>query len=271
MRPPRKIPLAAPARTPDSTNSIEANGNGESYRLEALRSGTVRRRALPWCGPTWAPFPRSAMTGGARDAAVRRLVAAEAGSAADVLVETFRDYPVMHHVLGVATHDYESRLGKLVDYFVVCRILRGEPVLGIAERGRLIAAALVSDPRAPSPREVAVARAALWAELGSEARSRYEAFGAAVGPLLPDRPRLHLNMIGVRGAARGRGLARVLLDHVHLLASRKEGCQGVSLTTEDAANLPLYRRMGYVETGWARVAPDLQTWSMFREIGGSRI
>jgi ribosomal protein S18 acetylase RimI-like enzyme len=270
MRPPQKIPLATPALAPGSTNSIGGYGHEDSYRLEAGRSGPIRPRAVRWFRPTSPRFPQPAMTGGPRDPAVRRLVIAEARLATDVLVEAFHDYPVMHHVLGSVTDDYESRLERLVEYFVACRILRGEPVLGIDAGGRLIAAALVSDPLAPSPPEVAEAREALWAELGSEARSRYEVFGAAVGPLLPGRPRLHLNMIGVRGAARGRGLARVLLDHVHLLASGTKGCQGVSLTTEDAANLPLYRRIGYVETGRARVAPDLETWAMFRRTGGSR-
>lgn len=145
------------------------------------------------------------------------------------------------------------------------RELRGEHVLGAFEGDLLRGVALVSDPGGPpSPPEVDELRDRVWAELGVEARSRYERFGKIAAELIADVPRLHLNMIGVRPEVRGRGIGSLLLREVHRLAATHPRAAGVSLTTEDPANVPLYRHAGYRESGHALVADGLTTWAMFR-------
>lgn len=190
-----------------------------------------------------------------------------AALATRTLCEAFRTYPVMRFLLGEAER-YEERLTTLIGFFVRARLLRGEPLLGIEEDGRLLAAAMVSQPDGPpGPPELAEARKQTWAALGPGARARYEAFGAACAPLLAVAPssRLHLNMIGVDTDSTGRGLGRRLLEHVHDLSSRHPASRGVTLTTEDPGNLPLYERFGYERLGEALVAPGLVTWAFFRE------
>ncbi|HSR43361.1 MAG TPA: GNAT family N-acetyltransferase [Longimicrobiales bacterium] len=188
----------------------------------------------------------------------------------DVLCEAFRAYPVMRFVLGEEADD-PDRLRRLVDFFVSARFLRDEPVLGIAapdEEGALAAAALVSFPGiGESPPELGELREAVWAELGSDARSRYETCGRTWEPLLSvDVPHIHLNMIGVGRRWRGRGLGGRILRSVHRLSRERSGSRGVTLTTEDPRNLPLYERFGYRRLGHARIAPELETWSlMWRE------
>jgi GNAT superfamily N-acetyltransferase len=71
-------------------------------------------------------------------------------------------------------------------------------------------------------------------------------------------------MLGVRTDAQGKGLGRRLLDRVHTLARDDAHAQGVTLTTEDPKNVALYRHCGYEVVGQARVAPELETWAMFR-------
>lgn len=182
-----------------------------------------------------------------------------------VLAAAFRDYPVLRFVLGESA-DYDERLAALVGLFVGARILRGEPMLGIADRtGGLTAAAILSLPGEQAPPPALVARReALFAALGEDAHHRYEAFGAAAGRFPVSAPHHHLNMIGVRPAAQGQGHGRRLLEAVHALAAANPGSAGVSLTTELPANVALYRRFGYEVLGETRVTPTLTTWACYR-------
>ncbi|MDX1645889.1 MAG: GNAT family N-acetyltransferase [Longimicrobiales bacterium] len=185
-----------------------------------------------------------------------------------VLCASFFDYPVMRFVLG-SRDSYDERLERLVRFFVMARILRREVILGIRRADGLTAAALVSHPGAgPSPPELGRLREDTWAELGGDSRSRYEAFGAAVAPLIPRRPHLHLNMIGVRPVAQGAGLGRVLLETVHRHSASHAVSTGVTLTTEVEANVALYRRFGYEVVGSAGVRGAFTTWAMYRPDDG---
>jgi GNAT superfamily N-acetyltransferase len=173
----------------------------------------------------------------------------------------------MRFVLGEAER-YEDRLGALIGFFVQARLLRGEPLLGIEGPDGLLAAAMVSEPGGPpSPPGLADVRERTWATLGPGPRARYEGFGAACAPLLAVAPanHLHLNMIGVRAEAEGRGLGRRLLEQVHDLSARHPTSRGVSLTTEDPNNLSFYKRFGYEMLGEATVAPGLVTWAFCLE------
>ncbi len=130
----------------------------------------------------------------------------------DVLCEAFYDYPVMRYVLG-EKDDYDNRLRKLVGFFVANRAFRKEPMFGIYNsENRLVAAAIVTLPEdIPQPEELIKRREILWTELGSDEQIRYEAYGKTASGLLPKEPHHHLNMIGVRPAYKGQGLARQLI------------------------------------------------------------
>ena len=185
---------------------------------------------------------------------VRPLAETEVGAATEILCEAFHDYPVMRWVLESAGADYDRHLSRMVGYFVAARVYRGEPMLGIDHGAELGAVAVLSYPDGPpSPPAMALEREAVWAELGPQARARYEAFGEAYAPNLVTVPHLHLNMIGTRRSARGLGYGRQLLEHVHALSAADPRFEGVSLTTEDPANVPLYESFGYEVTGQARV------------------
>ena len=182
-----------------------------------------------------------------------------------VLCEAFYDYPVMRYVIGGDQDDYERRLSTLVNFFVMARVLRNEELLGTMNGKDLVATALVSYPsRGKAPLELMTLRDEVWDELGPESRSRYEAFGSACAPFEVQVPHIHLNMIGVGRAAQGTGLARKLIDHVHLMSRENASSQGVTLTTEDPANVPLYEHFGYKVVGHARLAPEFETWGFFR-------
>jgi GNAT superfamily N-acetyltransferase len=193
------------------------------------------------------------------------LAASHAEDVVAVLCAAFRDYPVMGFILG-ESGDYEERLGRLVGLFVAARILRGEPMLGVADpAGGLAAAAILSLPGEQPPLPaLSERREAVFAALGEDARRRYEDFSAAAGRFPVAAAHHHLNMIGVRPSAQGLGHARRLLEATHALAAADPGSAGVSLTTEVAANVVLYRHFGYEVLGETRVAPGLTTWACYR-------
>ena len=76
---------------------------------------------------------------------------------------------------------------------------------------------------------------------------------------------IHLNMIGVRQAAQGRGWARDLLEATHAMSLEDAASRGVSLTTEVEENVSLYEHFGYQVVGQGEVDGVFTTWTMFRE------
>lgn len=200
---------------------------------------------------------------------VLRLGEKDVSEVVDVLCEAFADYPVMRFVLGSGRGRYSEHLRRLMHFFVMARVYRREFLFGVADRGALQGAALVSRPSGSgsSPKLVAL-RENLWSELGSAARARYEAFGAALAGVVVSAPHIHLNMIGVRRAAHGKGHGRKLLEYVHALSREDPASSGVTLNTEDEANVPLYERFGYELVGHVEVTPGLTSWVFFRADSG---
>lgn len=197
--------------------------------------------------------------------AVDAIAASDVPDVVALFCAAFRDYPVMRFVIGADDDAYDERLARLVHFFVMARALRGEPMFGVRYDGALCAAATTSDPaRAGAPSALTFVREDCWRALGAGARGRYERCGAVWRRLGVGFPRVHLNMIGVHPQWQGSGYGGLLLGRVHELSRATPGSQGVSLTTEAPANVPLYARAGYRVVGRATIAPGLETWSFFR-------
>lgn len=182
----------------------------------------------------------------------------------DVFCDAFHAYPVMRYVLGESP-DYDRRLTRLIHLFVMGRVMRDEPIRGIASDGALCAAATMSYPerQEDTPAGFTELREAAWRELGLEARQRYDRCTSAWSPLAVNVPQLHLNMIGVRRSMHGQKAGRMLLTEVVSVSKSTPGSQGISLTTELPRNVELYQHMGYEVTGHVNVTPDLETWALF--------
>ena len=90
-------------------------------------------------------------------------------------------------------------------------------------------------------------------------------YSALWAPFDVEAPNTHLHMIGVRTAHQGNGLGRLLLDRVHEHSRSDPASEGVSLTTEDPRNVPLYLKMGYEVVGHAEVVSGFETWGFFRK------
>jgi len=200
--------------------------------------------------------------------AVQRLDDAHVGEIVDVLCSAFVQYPVMQYVLGdAAMEGGGARLQRLIDLFVRTRVLRREPMLGVRDGSQLAAVAILSNPHVTvTPAALASLRATVWEELGDAARSRYATYSDACRAFDVDVAHIHLNMIGVRQPLEGRGFGRRLMEAVDRLARDDADCHGISLTTENPANLSFYEHLGYRNVGHVVVAPELESWGFFRSI-----
>lgn len=190
------------------------------------------------------------------------------------MADGFFGYPVMRWVVGGdGTDDLPARERRLIELFVRRRILRGGPAFGVSNRGNstgksLAGAAILTLPREPEPpADVAVLADDTWRVLGDAARRRYDAYAAAASFFDGVGPHHHLNMIAVRPAYMGQGVARPLLDAVRALAEADPGSSGVSLTTENPRNVELYRHFGFEVIAEAEPCPEFKTWGMFQRIG----
>lgn len=195
--------------------------------------------------------------------AVRLLSASELPDVIDVMADAFRDYPLMHFVLG-DRGDVAGRTRRLVELFVTRRQRRGGPMLGVFDdTGRLAGAAALTLPQEPEPpAELAAWVDQVWAELGTAEFDRYTIY-AGTWPVLEPTPHHHLNMLGMRRAYAGRGMARPLLTAVSAMAAADPVSSGVSLTTEVARNVTFYEHFGYRQVGHKQVAPHLESWGFF--------
>lgn len=186
--------------------------------------------------------------------------------AVDVIFDAFLDYPVMRFVIGSSGDTYARRARLMVDFFTTARFLGEDLVMGVEDAGgALIGAANITRPgERPKHPGLGPLREALWDELGSEAHARYEELVSIWQRFALDQPQYHLNMLGVRRSHQKRGAAGLLLNALHNLSERAPDSRGVSLTTEDPVNVPLYQRFGYRIVGEARVSGGLTTWGFFR-------
>jgi Rho-binding antiterminator len=193
---------------------------------------------------------------------VERLPESRADEVVSVLTDAFTGYPVMKYVLGPEGIQHHERLIRM---FVMARVLRAEPLLGVHEASSLIAAGIVSFPGPePAPAAFVELRERTWQVLGTDAERRYAAYGDATKAFAFPPGSVHLNMIGARRSAQRRGLGRSILDAVQAMSRARPGSPGVELTTETAANVAYYESRGFQLVGHARVSPTLESWGFFR-------
>ncbi len=181
--------------------------------------------------------------------------------AADVLARAFADYPLMAYLFdGTGPAAFES-IRETFRLTCEAHWINGDPVKGVMQDGRLIAAAcLQGTERKPWPGSL---EQAFTERVSEGAVERFGQFEELVTAHRPSEPHLYLVAIGVLPEARGRGVGGVLLDHIHALSAAHPVSTGVGLDTETPANVALYERFQYRVTAQGQVA-DVPFWCMFR-------
>lgn len=201
------------------------------------------------------------------EAAIQRLDESHLPQIVDVYYEAFKNYPVMKFIIGSAGDDYDIHLRLLIELFVTKRLMRGGPVLGIATDGNLVACASVTPPQKKNADErLKDIEKTIWGKLHQEAQNRYEALCKLWDGFKVEDPHYHINMIGVRSSYKSQGLGSKLLKEVHQMSSDDSDSCGVTLTTEDPANVSFYQRHGYNLEGHFIFSEALESWCFFRPI-----
>ena len=183
----------------------------------------------------------------------------------DVFADAFHDYSLMQWVVG-PEGDVAGRVRRLIAFFVSRRVMRGGPMLGVVEGNHLVGAAALTLPSEPAPPPgITTLDVDVWRDLGEPARMRYQAYSDTTSPFFRSvGPHHHLNMIGIRRSYKGTGLARPMLDAVHLMSDADPHSTGVSLTTERSRNVKLYEHFGYSVIAHKRVSDEVETWGLVR-------
>jgi GNAT superfamily N-acetyltransferase len=184
--------------------------------------------------------------------------------AVDVLCDAFYDYPVLRFVVGDAGADYPRRLRRLIWFWTIARFVHQDLVWAVTGGDEMFAVANINLPAADrAPDALDEYRSSLWADLGQDARDRYEAHGSATDRFQYPEPNFYLGLIGVRADQSGHGHGRFLLDALHAMSLSDPDSLGVSLTTETPRNVALYQHFGYEIVGHERVG-EIESWGLFR-------
>ncbi len=198
----------------------------------------------------------------ARHPNIERLTPEDRGAALDVLCASFRDYPVMRYALAHSGDEYDTHLRDLIGFFCDARYMRGWPVLGIRDDGRVVAAALVSEALVtPRPVDLQAAYHRLEQSIGTAALDRMNRYEELSSGAEPDTPYYYVGMVGVSPECQGRGYGRALLAHVAEMSKDDPLSHGVCLSTEDPRNVAYYESLGYRIIGEADV-DALHAWCM---------
>lgn len=164
----------------------------------------------------------------------------------------------------------EQRALRLTGLFATAlRVHRaaGQPVFGVFESGRVVAAAVVEGTTHP-PAAVTVLHGLatlpmLIRAVGLDGTWRAIKLVDELARNHPPKPHLYLNILGVEPSFQGRHCGVALLDHLRELAAERSDLAGVYLETAKEANVAYYSRNGYEVIG--EFYPlGVRCWRMFQ-------
>lgn len=189
--------------------------------------------------------------------------------AAGVLSRAFVDDPLINALVPEPREPVE-RARRLAGLFaVVLKLQRGDgqPVFGVFEAGRLIAAAVVEGTmHASAGATVASGLLSLPAMVRAVGWGGVRRAIQLVDTLTrnhPLRPHLYLNILGVEPSFQGRHCGIAILNQLRDLVQARSDLDGVYLETATEANVAYYTRNGFEVIG--EFYPlGVRMWRMFQ-------
>ena len=189
--------------------------------------------------------------------------------AADSLGRAFINDPTMKSILPDIANPV-ARAEHLADLFRVMLAIErrtGQPVFGVVQDGRVVAAAITEGVGHPGtmgliatgigqmPRMV---RALGWGGI-----VRALNLFSVLSENHPKEPHLYLQVLGVDPPFQGKHFGGALLDRLKLEASARPEIAGVYLETATEANVAFYSSKGYEVLG--ELYPlNVKTWRMYQ-------
>ena len=184
--------------------------------------------------------------------------------AAALLAAAFEEYPFTRYLFDADSPRYMEVMTAAYRMDCIWKLATGEPFLGIVSGVKLAAVAMVAGAQ-PPVRDARLEDMAdqLNRSFGAQTYARLMEYYALVEARHPAQPHLYLEDIGVLPEQRGKGLAGLLLRHIHKLSEESPLSSGVGLDTQVPALVELYRHFGYQVTSEAQIGP-CPIWFMFR-------
>jgi ribosomal protein S18 acetylase RimI-like enzyme len=185
------------------------------------------------------------------------------------LGRAFINDPPLKAILPDVTEPVE-RARRLAEVFrVVLAIQRrqGEPVLGVLEGGKVVAAAVIEGAHGAPPARIALVglgqlprmiRAVNWA-----GTARGVSLMDTLARNHPAEPHIYLNFLGVDPDYQRRHCGQALLQYLRMLAVERTDVTGVYLETATEPNVAYYSAKGYEVIG--EIFPlGVRMWRMFQ-------
>lgn len=189
--------------------------------------------------------------------------------AATALGRAFINDPPLIAILPDVT-DPAARAARLADLFrTVLAIHRrmGEPVFGVLDGGKVIAAAVVEGASYTSmtsflafglPNLPRIISAVKWGGLRRSLQLQ-----DVLARNHPREPHLYLNLLGVDPEYQRMHAGQAILEHLRVLAADRTDVAGVYLETATEANVAYYSSKGYEVVG--EIYPlGVRMWRMFQ-------
>jgi ribosomal protein S18 acetylase RimI-like enzyme len=184
--------------------------------------------------------------------------------ALETLTLGFETDPGYLSLTRVAGETHPQFIRQLMRSTLEVHLAARQPVFAVAQDDEVLGVSLVEEPGARFPLSAAAKQAARLLR-GTGARVTFRALRGLLA-LMRERPREphhYLAMLAVHPRARGRGLARALLEDLHAASGSHPESIGVALDTSNARNLTLYEHFGYQLVSRLRLS-GADTWCMFR-------
>jgi GNAT superfamily N-acetyltransferase len=195
---------------------------------------------------------------------VKNITYAEKDEAVAVLASAFYNYPLMRYVLKASGKSYKQHLDALIDFFCETRLTRNWPLLGLMEKGKIVAVAGINEPiDKPWPQKLHDIYRELQLTIGEESFARLENYENLSSVNEPEEPHYFLGIIGVLPSFHGQDFAKCLINELQKMSLKNIVSTGICLHTEDSNNVQIYEHLGFRIIGKMKI-DDVQNWCMFR-------
>ncbi|PAQ13488.1 GNAT family N-acetyltransferase [Bacillaceae bacterium SAOS 7] len=178
-----------------------------------------------------------------------------------LISKAFARDPLFLHLFGDSKLDRKARMSMtaFASFMFDKSFMLNEEVWGFYENENLLGVYIVEKSQ-PSKFQNMKGGALLigrlmplFFQLSGKTLGRLNSYMRVTRSFAPSIAHHYLIMIGVKPENQGKGIGKALLEHLLHTVHTDNKSQGVALDTENAENVSLYRRFGFVLSGEAQI------------------
>ena len=188
--------------------------------------------------------------------------------ATDVLSRAFGGDPMVSYVMGDHDGKNDPRVRLFFSFSCDIRLVLGWPLLGVEEKGELLAEMALTPPGANQwASSLDDSYAELKRLMGPGPSAWFDSYGTWVEAQRPSALHYYVGVLGTDMADQGQGChVRMLLERVQSMSEADPASTGVGLDTDSEHNVSMYKHFGYEITNYTDL-DGMGVWAMFRPNG----